>query len=284
MDLRRLLARIATPGVLAAALAVVWVAQDAAAAVPWAVVVGGALIAVLEWLTPHTPAWVPGGRALALDTLHAAVTARLVSPAVHALLLLLLTQTGSADGAAWAWLPLPAQVALAVLLADLGAWAAHRAMHLTGWGWRVHAVHHASTSLNLLASARTHPLNAAFTGGAELLPLLALGLPAPALAYWTVIKVVNGLLQHANVHLETGWLDGWWSTARMHRWHHSARLEESNTNFGNTTMVWDRLFGTHHDDVDRGPGVEVGIAGASVPENYLAHLATPWRIDRYRAR
>lgn len=283
MDLRRLLALAVTPGVLFASLFVAWVARDMAAAVPLAVLVGGALIALAEWLTPHTPAWAPRRRALAVDAVHAVVTSRLVSPAVHASLLVLLGGLARPSDL-WVWLPLPAQVALAVLVADLGAWAAHRLMHLTDWGWRVHAVHHSSTALNLLASTRTHPLNAALTGGAELLPLLALGLPAPALQGWTVIKVVNGLLQHANVRVEGGWLEGWLSTARAHRWHHSARLEESNTNFGNTTMVWDRLFGTWFDPPDRAPADEVGIAGASVPESYFAHLAAPWRIDQYRAR
>jgi sterol desaturase/sphingolipid hydroxylase (fatty acid hydroxylase superfamily) len=46
-------------------------------------------------------------------------------------------------------------------------------------------------------------------------------------------------------------------------------------------MIWDRLFGTYFLPTDRRPGVEVGVAGAAIPESYLAHLATPFLLDRY---
>jgi sterol desaturase/sphingolipid hydroxylase (fatty acid hydroxylase superfamily) len=275
-----------TPGVLALSLgvAVSQMGRGPTIAVSAAVLTGALVIAALERLTPHTPAWVPTWRALRVDALHALVTARLVTPAVQAALLVLLG--GSLTEGTWALpalqaAPLAAQVGFAVVLADLGAYVAHRLMHSTGWGWRMHAVHHASTSLNLLASARSHPFNAAFTSGAELAPLLALGAPAPVLAYWSVIKVVNGLLQHCNVVIEPGWLGGVLATAEAHRWHHSVHLAESNTNFGNTTLVWDRLFGTLHQPSDRRPGIAVGIAGADVPEGYLTHLGAPFVLQRY---
>ena len=43
-----------------------------------------------------------------------------------------------------------------------------------------------------------------------------------------------------------GFLSGILATSDVHRFHHSSDLDESNTNFGNATMIWDRIFGTFH--------------------------------------
>ncbi|HMV69822.1 MAG TPA: sterol desaturase family protein, partial [Myxococcota bacterium] len=191
------------------------------------------------------------------------------------LLPLLLPSRAAAPAAAWDLVPLPAQVAAAVVIADLGAWLAHRWMHKSELGWRIHQVHHSATALHVLAAARTHPLNAALTSGAELTPLVLLGLPPDALACWTVIKVVNGLLQHSNVAIDPGWLGEVLATAEAHRWHHSAAREESDTNFGNTTVLWDRLAGTRLAPTDRRPGADVGVPGPG--DGYLDHLLAPLR-------
>ncbi len=58
-------------------------------------------------------------------------------------------------------------------------------------------------------------------------------------------------------------------------------LEESNRNFGNTTMVWDQLFGTFFLPDDRPPREDVGVADAAIPENYLWHMAAPFLLQRF---
>jgi sterol desaturase/sphingolipid hydroxylase (fatty acid hydroxylase superfamily) len=97
-----------------------------------------------------------------------------------------------------------------------------------------------------------------------------------------VVKGTNGLLQHSNVSFAS---DGVWSTVlatpEVHRWHHSAVLEESCTNFGNTTVIWDRVFGTLHLPTDRQPSTDVGIAGTMIPENYWSHLVAPFVLRQY---
>lgn len=243
-----------------------------------AIVAAGLVIALLESWAPHAVAWRPTRRVLALDAVHTLVTALAIVPALHAGLLVVLAGW-FAPGlwpASWPWL---VQLALAVVLADLGAYVAHRFMHATDLGWRMHAVHHTPRALNLLASARTHPFNAVLTYTAEHVPLLLLGAPPEVVALWSTIKATNGLLQHSNVSMgDTRMWSLVLATPEVHRWHHSVVLEESTTNFGNTTVVFDRLLGTLHLPADRAPGIEVGIAGVDVPENYLAHLATPWTL------
>ena len=243
----------------------------------------------IERLLPHSEAWRPTGRSFGLDVVHAVVTGLVVAPVLRALLLASLVLAGArlAEGlgvALWpAHLPLALQVPLALLVSDLGAYSAHRFMHATRVGWRLHAVHHSPVRLNVMASARTHPFNAVLTYACETGPLILLGIAPEALAAWTVFKAVNGLLQHSNIDLRPGWLSHVVATSDVHRYHHSVHLDESNTNFGNTTMIWDRVFGTFHLPGGRTAGLDVGVEDAAIPESYAAHLATPFVLGRYEA-
>ena len=63
-----------------------------------------------------------------------------------------------------------------------------------------------------------------------------------------VFKACNGMLQHSNIAMTPGFLSGILATSDVHRFHHSSDLDESNTNFGNATMIWDRIFGTYCGD------------------------------------
>lgn len=267
-----------------------WLALDAGGSV--GLVAGAAVftvavvLLVLEPLMPFSPQWRPGLRVFALDLTHALVVAYAVAPAIRASLFVVLASAGAslvhANGAPlWpTGLPLAVQLVLAVVLADLGAYLAHRFMHVSHFGWRLHAVHHSPEKLHVLASARTHPFNAVLTLTCETGPLILLGITPEVLALWTIAKGVNGMLQHSNVDLRPGRLGEVLATTDVHRWHHSRVLAESNTNFGNTTMIWDHVFGTYFRPADRLPSTDVGIAGAVVPERYLAHLVTPFVLGR----
>jgi len=155
-------------------------------------------------------------------------------------------------------------------------------MHVSDTGWRLHAVHHSPTRLHVLAAGRTHPFNAVVVLVLESIPVLLLGITPTAFAMMTVFKGVNGQLQHSNVDLRPGWLSHVVATSEVHRWHHSVDLKEGNTNFGNATVVWDKLFGTFFLPKERRPSTAVGLAHEVIPESYWAHMGTPFRLQRYR--
>ncbi|MBK7776800.1 MAG: sterol desaturase family protein [Sandaracinaceae bacterium] len=291
--LRRFVSRTGYAGALLLALGTLWLGQrlglEAPQATLLAVVWVGALLLFVEQRMPHTPDWRPSWGTLGIDVLHNAMTAFAVAPLVRAVIFALLVDVGARLAGAvgvglWpsTW-PVALQLVLALVISDFGAYSAHRFMHLTRFGWRLHAVHHTPAQLHVLASARTHPLNAVLTLTCETGPLILLGISPAALAAWTVFKAVNGLLQHANIDLRPGWLSYVVATSDVHRYHHSVHLHESNTNFGNTTMLWDHVFRTFHLPRGEQAGTVVGIADAAVPESYLAHLAVPFRLGRYEA-
>lgn len=245
-----------------------------------------ALLTVLERVMPYSPRWRPAGATVRLDLLHSLVSSAVATPVVRVTAVALAVWLASRLSA---WLgsplwptswPLALQLALAVVIADLGAYAGHRFMHATAIGWRIHAIHHTPVKLYAIAAGRSHPLNALLTMSCEAIPVIALGITPEAFALLAVFKATNGLLQHSNVALEPGALSFVLATCDVHRFHHAADLEESNTNFGNTTMIWDHLFGTFYLP-HRAPSDDVGIVGAAIPESYWDHLLAPFRLGRY---
>jgi len=283
------LARSGYPLLLAAALAGAWGLMRAGVAdfvtIATVVVASALVVWLLERTHPFTPQWTPSRRGLLLDLLHTLVSSNGVALLVRATVLTgvvmlgdyLRTVTGIS---VWPdqW-PLVAQLLLAIVVGDFGAYWAHRIMHLTDIGWRIHAVHHSSAKLHLLASGRTHPFNTMFVFTLETGIVLLLGVPHDVLLLMSVFKAVNGLLQHANVDFRPGVLSHVMTTSAVHRWHHSEVIDESNHNFGNNTMLWDKLFGTFYLPSDRPAPRAVGITGSTIPESYLAHLATPFTLD-----
>ena len=65
------------------------------------------------------------------------------------------------------------------------------------------------------------------------------------LLLYTVWVSVHGLFQHCNVRLRLGPLNYIFSMCELHRWHHSLKLEEANSNYGNNILFWDLVFDTN---------------------------------------
>ena len=182
--------------------------------------------------------------------------------------------TGIVDAPAWprAW-PLPLQIALTLIVADLGAYAGHRAFHRWPGAWPFHAVHHAVRRLSWINSGRVHPVDAAFMIVCSLPLLLVLGAPPEMMTWLGVATTVIGLLSHCNVDMSCGALDWIFNTPSVHRWHHAPEPEVGDVNFGENTMIWDLVFGTHSRRAER-PPVDVGTS-TPVPRELLAQLSWP---------
>ncbi len=278
------LRRVLYPALLLSAAGGAWrlmvggVAPEAAAAV--LIVASAACIWGLELARPHLAAWRPPGRTLLVDVVHTTVSTAL-SPLIKAAIVLLAAAVlrPRVGLEVWpsAW-PLGLQVLLAIPVADLGIYLGHRLMHVTGLGWRIHAVHHSPVRLHFWASARSHPFNVAVKIALESAPLLILGIGVEAYSLWVVFMSVNGLLQHSNVDLRTGSLSRVLATSEVHRVHHSTDMALGNSNFGNTTVLWDRLFGTYRLPAEA--ITEVGVPGYVIPERYGLHLLVPFVLGR----
>jgi len=241
------------------------------------IVCAALVLPVLERISPHRRNWRPGSREWFTDALYTFVIQIAMPP-----LLTLLVVLGLSDltrpylhSALWPhhW-PLLAQGVLMVLLVDLMRYWVHRFAHTNPILWRLHAVHHSPDKLYWLNTARFHPLEKALHFCFDSIPFILLGVNEYVLAFYFVCYAVNGFYQHSNVHLRLGPLNYIFSTAELHRWHHSKILREANHNYSNTTVVWDLVFGTYYRPRDR-QMERAGIQNDRYPMRFGQQLIAP---------
>ncbi|MBL8957242.1 MAG: sterol desaturase family protein [Myxococcaceae bacterium] len=175
-------------------------------------------------------------------------------------------------------LPLLAQVALAIVVGEFGAYWAHRWMHETRLLWRVHLVHHSARRLHSLNASRNHPLDMLVLLVAAGGPLLVLGAPPLVLALAGAFAITHLQYQHANTTLELGVFNWLLAGPELHRWHHSRVPAEANGNYGHVLIVWDVLFRTRLAPEGRRPPADVGLfAGENLEERYWPQLLSPFK-------
>ena len=246
--------------------------------------VGAIAVAVTERLRPFRPEWNRSHGDVGTDVAHvlvsgggAAQLARPVAAALGVAIAGALSRHLGLDVWPRAW-PLLAQLALALVIAELPQYWLHRWQHEHDWLWRFHSVHHSAPRLYWLNAARFHPVDLGLLYLVGYVPLIALGCPEETIMLFALFDAVFGMLQHGNIDVHLGWLNRVFSMAEPHRWHHSRVLEEANTNYGSNLIIWDLAFGTFFLPGDRQPPAAIGIADMpAFPQTWAAQMAAPFR-------
>ena len=130
----------------------------------------------------------------------------------------------------------------AFVLNDFLYWLDHVVSHRNGFFWTWHQTHHSSREMNLTVSPRGHVLLPFFQPIYLLLPLF--GVP---LAMAFAVKLIGnlwGIFNHTRLVHRMGPLERWLCTPANHRVHHGTEPKYLDKNYGQTLLVWDRLFGT----------------------------------------
>lgn len=240
---------------------------------------GGSFLAVLLGFTA-LEAWRPrrdrslrrGPRWLthAVLMVLGAVGARILVPAGAVGAALFAERTGSGllnllDAPVWiAW---PA----AMVALDLAIYAQHRAFHLVPLLWRLHALHHADRDLDASSGVRFHPGEIVVSLLWKAVVVWLVGAPAGAVVAYEALLACASVATHANLELPSGLertVRVALVTPDLHRVHHSVEMDESNSNFGTVTPLWDRLFGSYRPEPRGGQrGMRLGLlpAGGGLP-------------------
>jgi sterol desaturase/sphingolipid hydroxylase (fatty acid hydroxylase superfamily) len=264
----------ATAAALGAGISAGWV-------VGWVTLASAVLILAVQQFAPFDVRWRGTSEDVRVDLMHGLFSTAGANMVFEATVLGAVAAGAAALSAALGgtlWptaLPLSVQLLMAVVIGDFGAYWVHRLAHETPMLWRIHALHHTSERLYMLSAGRNHPFNAVLTYAVQTVPLVLLGAPPAILALLSVAIGVHGLLQHANIDMA---LRGWswiFSTADLHRRHHSTVLAVSDANYGSTLILWDLVFGTR---VAGAPPDHVGIEGVPTPSGYREQLGLPFTI------
>jgi len=176
-------------------------------------------------------------------------------------------------------LPLLLQAFLIVFIFDFGQYWMHRGMHNWYPLWLPHSVHHYVTQLNINKGAVGNPVE---------LFLIGLGVggffdfvPRAFLLAGTFGLAV-GSYQHINVRFNS---PRWWrflfNTTEHHSLHHSQDYESTRSNYSNTFIFIDRMFGTCIDGEAELLGMEGGRR-MSVREQMTYPFTEGWKTLKER--
>ena len=172
-------------------------------------------------------------------------------------------------------------LAITVLALDFSFYVLHVAMHKIPGLWRYHQVHHSDPMLDVTTTIRQHPGESAIRYVGLAAMAIALGASPAAFAVYRVWSALQGLIEHANIKLPRA-LDTALAlvitSPNMHKVHHSRDPRLTDTNYGNITSLWDRLFFTFT-PARVGTDVDYGLDGYDErrDQSTLGLLAMPWR-------
>ena len=253
---------------------------------PWTFPVMSALIVItvllLEQVHERHAGWRMNRQEFVADLFYSVLSATVIVWVSQALAEDPLRAAKAALGITTEWamgMPWLAQVALVIFLIEFGQYWMHRLMHNWTPFWLTHAPHHHITQLNAAKGAVGNPIE-----------LVLISLSVVALfdlqdtAIFAAINTtgVISVFAHANVRSDPPrWYSFFFTTIRHHSLHHSTDYEATRTNFGNSLILLDRIFGTYRE----GEGLVVG-QGDRKRLSIWEQTMFPFRpiIDMYKAR
>ena len=176
----------------------------------------------------------------------------------------------------WSWI-------IAFILLDFAVWFQHVLMHRIPILWRIHAVHHGDTHLDLTTALRFHPMEIIVSTLYKSAWVALLGVPVLVALAFELWLNGNAIFNHSNIRLPR-WLDRilrpFIVTPNMHLVHHSTYISDQQRNYGFALTIWDRLFGQYL--ARSASGIEdqpIGLAEAQDerPTQFFWSIAYPFR-------
>jgi len=275
------------PPVMLAGVLMFWAfGPDALLKNPWTLIVVSPLITVvvllLEFVNERHAGWRMNRREFFTDLYYVVLSATVISWFTVKLAEDPLKAVKTSLGISTEWamhLPWIVQVALVFFLIEFGQYWMHRLMHNWHPFWLTHAPHHHITQLNAAKGAVGNPIEL-FLITLSVVALFDLDDTAVFAAYGATGVVST--FAHANVRSDPPiWYSFFFTTIRHHSLHHSTDYECTRSNFGNSLILLDRIFGTYRE----GEGVLVG-QGERKRLSIWEQTLFPFQamIDAYKAR
>ncbi|HUM96828.1 MAG TPA: sterol desaturase family protein [Chitinophagaceae bacterium] len=138
-------------------------------------------------------------------------------------------------------------IVIGVLALDFSSWLVHWVMHKNKWLWRFHLIHHSDNNVDVTTGLRHHPGDSLLRGIFFLLLILVSGAPVYSVMIYQTLVVIATAFTHANINLPKG-IDNAISyilvSPNMHKVHHHWKQPYTDSNYGATFSIWDRLFRT----------------------------------------
>lgn len=286
-SVKQSLINLLPPATVAAIIAFWAFAPAAWVDAPWTIVMVGlgtiAFVQLLEFVCERHQGWRINRRELLTDIFYVVFGYTVIRMVSDALANSPLTAAKEALGIATPWLadlPFLVQVAAAMLVIEFGQYWMHRLMHNNAWFWATHAPHHHITQLNAMKGFIGNPVEL-FLISLSVIALLDFDTNALFAAFNTLGAIA--IYAHANVRADPPiWYSFFFTTIRHHSLHHTAlSYEDTRCNYGNSVILWDRLFGTFREGESEVVGQD-DRRRLSIREQFLFPVL-PWLERKNRA-
>ena len=143
-----------------------------------------------------------------------------------------------------AWL----SIGITLLFLDLAIYGQHVVSHKWKLLWRLHQVHHTDIEFDATTAVRFHPLEILISMAYKVTCIYIIGANPVAVIAFEIILNAAATFNHGNINLPVKidkilrWV---LITPDVHRIHHSTVRSETDSNYGFSISLWDRLFKTY---------------------------------------
>ncbi|RYZ93835.1 MAG: sterol desaturase family protein [Sphingobacteriaceae bacterium] len=172
-----------------------------------------------------------------------------------------------------------------ILLQDLLYWLLHTTGHYIRLFWAMHVTHHSSEHFNLTTGFRStvfEPVYRVFF----YVPLALMGFTAVDILFAYLITQLYGNIVHTQtigkLHPVIEYI---FVTPSHHRVHHASNTRYLDKNMGMILIVWDRLFGTFQEELERDK-INFGLTKQPEndgPVNIIFHEFIALKTDMHRS-
>jgi sterol desaturase/sphingolipid hydroxylase (fatty acid hydroxylase superfamily) len=184
----------------------------------------------------------------------------------------------------WSWL-------LCFVIWDFLFYLKHLAEHNIRFMWAIHINHHSSNFMNLSTAFRSGVFKAVYRYIFHL-PVILLGFPISMFITIYGLGKLWAFFSHSRYLGKWGFLEKYVVTPDHHLLHHSRDESNYNKNFGETLLIWDKLFGTFkknpgeleygiHDHVDHANFQEVVMHELRNIRNDVKSTSNAWHKLMY---
>ena len=146
--------------------------------------------------------------------------------------------------------PLWVQILAVFLLSSFFSYWIHRFEHYNEFFWKLHGYHHSVTHIQISNVLVSNPFEWGLRNILGGLLLSIVGFNPIAVVIAGTFEIY-GDFSHCGGDMKGGWLNYFFNTPEVHRWHHAAEFPDNERfkygcNFGVGVTFWDVIFGTFY--------------------------------------
>lgn len=194
------------------------------------------------------------------------------------------------------WLNIDGALAiiLSVILLDVAIYGQHVLSHKWQFLWRFHRVHHSDGQMDVSTAVRFHPIEIFLSLFYKFVLISLLGAPALAVVIFELILSSGALFNHSNIRFGKRidrYLQYIVVTPNMHRIHHSDDKQQTDSNYGFSISLWDRLFSSYTANYDADKDINIGLkeSAGQKTQNFIWCLKFPFvgknpRVSKARGK